>query len=326
MIILGRWVWRYLTERFLSQLFMTFTSIILAVFLITTVSFTYLLLGNVQNDALNNLATATNVLDYALNSKEAETRADAESIASSPSIATAITKKDHNALAAQTANFLKNKQLSSLVVTTADAQVLLRAEDPSRWGDSISSDTLVRRALIGTQSSTVVSQSGVLAPVISIRSVIPVRDGAHHIVGTISAAITIDNAFVDGLKHATGLDTAVYSGDVRSATTLTAPDGTSRWIGVKESNAAVQQTVLKQGKTYKGPLTILNRQYLAVYAPLKDSDGATVGMLFIGQPEISILQTATYLISLTFIVSVALLALAIVPAYLLARQISKQLE
>lgn len=326
MLILGHWVWHYLTERFLSQLFMTFTAMVLAVFLITTVSFTFLLLRSVQNDALNNLQTATSVLDYALDSRKAETKADAESIASNPVIVQAIIAKDHKTLSSQTTGILKNKQLTSLIVTTADAQVLLRAENPNRWGDSISSDTLVRRALIGIQSSTVTSQTGVLAPTLSIEAVIPARDKSGHIIGTVTAAIAIDNAFVDGLKQATGLDTAIYSGNVRSATTLTAPDGTSRWVGVKESNTSVTDSVLKNGAVYRGSLSILNRQYLAVYAPLKNSDNAVVGMLFVGQPQISILQTSNYLIGLTFIVSVILLALAVIPAYLLARQIAHQLE
>lgn len=325
-IITGQWVWKYLTERFLSQLFMTFTSTILIVFLITTVSFTFLLLRSVQSDALNNLETATSVLNYALSSKNAETQADAEAVAANPAVIQAIASKDHKTLDSLMSTVLEDKKLTSLVITTVDAQVLLRAEDPTRWGDSISSDTLVRRALIGTNSSTVTSQNAVLAPVISIRSVIPVRNSTGQIIGTASASVAVDNAFVDGIKHATGLDSAVYSGNVRSATTLTGPDGTSRILGVKETNQDVQTTVLKQGKTFKGPLDILNRRYLAVYAPLKDVDNTVVGMLFIGQPEVDILQTSTYLISLTFVVSVVLLALAILPAYLLARHISHQLE
>lgn len=325
-VTLGNWVWKYLTERFLSQIFMTFTGVVLAVFLLTTISFTFLLLRNIQDDALNNLATATNVLGYALDSRKASTEANAEAIAANPAIEQAIVSKDHKSLTGLTGTFLESKKQASLVLTNADGQVMMRAEDPDRWGDSISSDTLVRRALIGTSSSTVESQSGVLAPVVSIRSVVPVRDGNNNIVGTASVSTVIDNAFVDGIKKSTGLDSAIYSGDVRSATTFTAPDGVSRWVGVKETNSAVQDTVLKQSAVYKGQLSILNRQYLAVYAPLKDADNSTVGMLFVGEPEVTILQTTSQLIRITFIVSVGLLAFSIIPAYLIARHITKQLE
>src|SRR6185312_10118124 len=145
-LVLGNWVWKYLTERFLSQIFMTFVSVVLAIFLLTTVSFTFLLLRNIQDDALNNLATATNVLGYALDSRKATTQADAESVAADPAIIAAITARDHRSLDSLTNDFLATKKQSSLVLTNADGQVLLRAEDPARWGDSISSDTLVRRA------------------------------------------------------------------------------------------------------------------------------------------------------------------------------------
>ena len=325
-VTMGRWVWKYLTERFLSQIFMTFVSVVLAIFLLTTVSFTFLLLRNIQDDALNNLATATNVLQYALDSRKASTQANAESVAADPSIIAAVKTKNHRALDSLTGTFLETKKQSSLVITSASGQVLLRAEDPARWGDSISSDTLVRRALIGTTSSTVDSQSGVLAPVVSIRSTVPIRASNGTIIGTASVATIINNAFVDGIKKATGLETAIYSGNIRAATTFTGPDGISRWVGVKETSSDVQDTVLKHGDIFKGQLDVLNRQYLAVYAPLKNADQAVIGMLFIGQPEITTLQTTSYLIRLTFIVSVILLAVAIIPAYMIARHITKQLE
>ncbi len=325
-LVLGRWVWRYLTERFISQLFMTFIGVVLSIFLVTTVSFSFLLLQNIQNNALGNLASATSVLNYALDSKKASTEANAEAVAANPALDQAIIAKDHQSLVNLTSSFLASKQESSLVITNADGQVLLRAEDPARWGDSISSDTLFRRAIIGSTSSTVESQSAVLAPVISIRSVSPIRDAADNIVGTVSVSTIINNAFVDGIKHSTGLDSAVYSENIRSATTFTAPDGTSRWIGIKETNDAVNETVLQHGQTYTGELSILNRQYLAAYAPLKDVDNMVIGMIFIGQPEVVILQTTTYLFTITFVIAAILLVLSIIPAYAVARYINYQLE
>lgn len=325
-ITLGRWVWHYLTERFLSQLFMTFTAVVLTVFVITTVSFTFLLLRNIEDNTLNNLSTATSVLNYAFASKKSATEANSEAIAASPAIAQAIAAKDHNALHTLTNTFLETKQEASLVITNADGQVLLRAEDPDRWGDSISSDTLFRRAAIGTSSSTVDIQPSVLAPVVSIRSMVPARDAAGNIVGSVSVSTHIDNAFLDGIKRATGLDAAIYSGNIRSATTFTAPDGISRWVGVKETNPAVTDAVLTHGQIYRGQLSVLNRDYLAVYAPLKDADNTTIGMIFIGETAVAVLKTTTYLISLTFIVSAVLLVASIIPAYIVARYISRQLQ
>jgi hypothetical protein len=326
LLVLGRWVWHYLTERFLSQLFMIFTSSILVIFLLTTVSFTYLLMRNVQNDALNNLETSSSVLGYALNSKKAETRANAETLPQNSQIVEAIQTNDHKALVDLTSNFLADKQQSSLVITSSSGQVLLRAEDPSRWGDSLSSDSLIRRALIGQTASSFTNKEGVLAPLVYIKTTVPVRDAAKKIVGTISVSVSIDNALVDGIKNATGLDSAVYSGNTLSATTFLAADGKSRLIGVKNINKKVTDMVLSKGQTFKGELDIFNRQYLAVYAPLVDANNNTVGMLFIGQSQTIALQTAGRAIGITFLVAASLLMLSIIPAYLVARHIARQLE
>lgn len=325
-LALGRWVWRYLIERFISQLFMIFTTVVLVIFLLTTVSFTYLLMKNVQDGSLDNLATAANVLNYALDSKKAEARANAEAIAQNPQVANAILAKDHKALASLTSDVLQSKKLSSVVITTSSAQVLLRVESPDRWGDSVSSDPLVRKALIGQPSSTLVSAEGVLAPVMSIKSAVAVRDAGNTIIGTVSAAVVADNAFVDGIKNSTGLDSAIYSTNVLSATTLTSPDGKTRQIGIKQTSQAIKTDVLTKGQTFKGSINLFNRPFLAVYAPLKDVNNNVVGMLFIGQPQSSVLQTAGHSIELTFIIATALILISIVPAYFTSRYLAYQLK
>jgi len=325
-IILGRWVWRYLTLRFFSQLFMIFTTLTLAIFLLTTVSFTFLLTGDVQRESLNNLQTAAQVLGYAIDGKKAETLANASSVAENPAVVTAVQGKDTKTLTSLTSSFLHDKKQSSLIITSSSGQVLLRAEDPERYGDSFSSDTLVRRALIGQSSSSIRTRNGVLAPQVDISSATPMRDASGQIVGTVVVSLTTDNAFVDGIKHSTGLDSAVYAANVRSATTFVAPDGTSRLIGVKDTNAQAQTVVLKQGNTFKGSVNVLNRPFLAVYQPLKDVDNTTVGMLFIGQPKSSILKTAGHSIELTFMVTAVLLLFTIAPAYLVAKYIHNQLD
>jgi hypothetical protein len=325
-IVLGAWVWKYLLERFISQLFMIFTSVILFVFLITTVSFTFLLTRNIQNDTLSNLNTAAGVLNYALDAKKAETKANAEALAKNPLLVQAVAERDHKALLALTDDFLADKKQSSMLITTNSAQVLLRAEDPERWGDSLSSDTQVRRAVIGSASSSITTKEGVLSPLVYIKSTAPIEDSNKNIVGTASVGLVIDNAFVDGIKHATGLDSAIYSSNIRSATTFLAPDGKSRWVGVAENTSKIKQDVLLNGKTFKGPIDVLNRSYLAVYAPLKDVDNNVVGMIFIGKSQAEVLQTANHSIEMTFIVTAVLLVLSIWPSYAVARHIARQLQ
>jgi hypothetical protein len=326
-LVLGRWVWRYLTERFMSQLFMIFTGAILAIFLLTTVSFTFLLVNNVQNSSLNNLKTAASVLNYAISGKKAQTLANTEAIAENPDVVSAVIANDHNSLNSLTSAYLHDKQQSTLTITSNDGQVLLRVQDPNRWGDSISSDTNIRRALIGQSISSVSTQDGVLAPLIYINVAVPIINTANNqIVGAAEGSLVLDSAFVDGIKQATGLDSSIYAGNVVSATTFLAPDGITRWIGVKETNNTVQNTVLKQDQVFKGILSIQNRQYLAVYMPLKDINNNIIGMIFIGQPQVAILEAAGRSVESTFVVTALLLIVSIIPAYLISKYLSRQLD
>jgi hypothetical protein len=319
------WVWKYLVKRLQSQLFMVFTSLGVAIFAITTISFTYLLMHNIENEAYKNLRTASQVLNYALDSKKAETLANAESF-QNQALASAVSARDRKQITSLLGSGLVDKKLSSLVIASSSGQVLVRAENPSSWGQSISSDTLVRRALLGTEASGVVSRDGVLSPNVVLRGAVPIRDAQQQIVGVVIAERVIDNSFADGIKSATGLDTAVYGGAIRASTTLVSSDGHSRWVGIKETNKNVTKTVLEKGNTYSGSLTVLNKPFLAVYSPLKDINNGVIGMLFIGQPRISLLETVAWSIELTFIVAIGLIFVMIFPAFLMARRISKQLE
>jgi len=325
-VILGRWVWHYLTVRFMSQLFMIFTTATLVIFLATTVSFTYLLVNNIKNSTLNNLATTASVLSYAVDSKKTESLANTETIAESPAVATAVADNDHQSLVSLTSTYLADKKQSSLIIVNDDGQVLLRAEDPSRWGDSLSSDTLLLRAIVGQSVTSVSSSEGVLAPIIYIRSAVPIMNTSNQIVGVAIGSLQIDNAFVDGIKNATGLDSSVYAGNILTATTFLNPDGITRSIGTLERNTNIENTVLSNGQNYKGTESILNRQYSVVYVPLKDADNNVIGMLSVNQPQDQILKTAGRSIELTYIIAALLLVVSVVPAFLIARSIAKQVN
>jgi len=326
MAVMGRWVWQYLVTRLQSQLFMIFTSAILAIFLLTTVSFTFLLLRNVENESLDNLETATKVLDYALKSRKEETLSSSESLATNPDIVKAVFVKDHKALNNQVQKLLETKAKSSILVTDESGMVLSRAEEPDRWGDSLSDDPLTQRALVGLLGSSISAKEGIIAPLIYIKAASPVRDGNKNIIGSITVGVLIDNGFVDGIKATTGLDSAVYGGNVRAATTLTAPDGKSRWVGIKEENPEIKNQVLKNGSTFKGSVAVLNQPFIGAYSPLKDVNNEIVGMIFIGKPQSSILLAAGKSIELTFLVAAILISLSIVPSFLISRYLSRQLS
>src|SRR3989304_2194319 len=82
--ILGKWVFGYLLKRFFTQLFMIFTTSILLIFLLTAVSFTAVLVRNIQSETFRRLETDVGVLSYAIETKKAQTLSDAQLVAQNP--------------------------------------------------------------------------------------------------------------------------------------------------------------------------------------------------------------------------------------------------
>ncbi len=324
-LVLGIWAFGHLLKRIQTQLFIIFTTAILAVFLVTAVAFTTLLIGDLRNEALRHLETDVKTLSLALQSKQGETLSDAQVLAQDQEIQSALQARNTAALNSLAEGFLLNKKESTLVITNESGQVLARAEESEQIGGSLSEDSLVKRALLGEGNSSISIKSGTLAPQVYVRSAVPIqRSGA--ILGTVTAGTLIDNAFLDNIKRITGLEASLYGGDTLSATTLTNFSGGVRPLGIKETNPDVAAAVLGAGEPFSGAISLLNTPYLAAYLPLKDIDNEPVGMLFAGRPELTVLQTAGRSIQVTFLVTVALLMLAVVPAYFTSRYITSQIR
>lgn len=323
--IIAKWVFNYLLKRLQTEIFMIFNISVLIIFLITTVSFTGFLLNNLKDSALSHLATDARVVQYAISSKQAESLSDAQMVASNPQLQTAITTNDRSILKTLTTSTLLAKKESSLVVVASSGAVLMRGENNEQFGDSLSADPLFLRAMRGESASSVVTRDGPIAPVVSIRSAVPIVD-TNQIIGVVIVGSDIDNAFVDGLKAATKLDISVYAGNDLSATTFVASDGKSRYIGVKENDADVNKIVLNEGKNYTGELNILNVPYLAAFVPLEDVNGNPVGMLFAGDEQVSVIQAASNSIEYTFIIAVIFLFISLLPSYFISRFITNQFK
>lgn len=323
--ILLHWVFGYLLKRIQTQLFMIFTSGILGIFLLTTISFTFLLLKNIQQATFDSLSTDSRVLAYALESKKSEVLSDAQVIAQNPDVIDAVVSENRKKLQSLTTAMVIAKKSSALHIVSSLGVVLVRGEDPERNGDSLSSDVLVKKAVSGESAVSVVTHDGVLAPDVAVSAAAPIKQN-EVIIGAVLVSSAIDDAFVDGIKLATGLDVGIYGGNIRSATTFLAPDGKSRSIGTVQKTPSINSMVLSEGKSYTGSVLILNTYYLSSFVPLKNADNTPVGMFFVGKPEVSLLQTAGKSIEFTFIISVILLVLSVIPAYFVSRYLVSQLK
>lgn len=324
-IVLAKWAFGYLLKRFQSQLFIIFSSSILIIFLLTTISFTALLVKQLEVDTLAHLTSDVKVLGLVIDSKRGEVVSDAQALAQNDQMIKLVTDRSLGQIFEMSEAFLLAKKESFLIITDENGQVLARGEDKERIKDSLSDDSLVKKALAGDALSSISSKDGVVSPQISIRGAAPIKSGGQ-IIGTVMTGVSVDDAFIDNMKKSTGLEASIYGDNKISATTLIAADGKTRLTGISEENKAIKEKVLGKGEPFSGAVAFANVPYFASYLALKDIDNNPVGMLFVGSRQVSVLTAAAKSIELTFIIAAFLLVFSIVPALLVSKYIARQLE
>lgn len=322
-VIFWNWVFRYLLKRLQSQLFIIFTSFGLLIFISVTLIFSFLLFSSLKSDAQNNLKTSTKVLSFAIDSRKSEALSDAQMVAQNPQVITGIKENNGQSLENITNEIISSKNQSYLLVVLPSGEVIARPDNNEKVGESISEDLLFQKAKAGNSYSTVASEKGVLSPQIMVKAAVPVIDEGNTI-GVIITGTIIDNAFVDGIKSATDLDSSVYAGLEMSATTLIAPDGKSRYIGTPLEEGNLISTIFVKRQDFINEVDILTTPYLVAIAPLKDLEGNSIGMLLIGKEKSEVLQSVSRAIEATFLLSILIFILSILPIYVTARYIANQ--
>lgn len=92
-----------------------------------------------------------------------------------------------------------------------------------------------------------------------------------------------DNLIVDEIGKLAGDNFTIFQGNTRVSTNVKKADGT-RATGTTVA-PAVEQTTLKEGKTYIGEADVVGVKNQTVYEPIKDSQGTIIGMMFVGIPN-----------------------------------------
>ena len=88
-------------------------------------------------------------------------------------------------------------------------------------------------------------------------------------------------AIVDRVKEIVGGTATIFMGDTRVTTNVMKPDG-SRAVGTQLAKNAAYESVLGQGKPFRGTVDILGQTFFTGYDPIKDETGKTIGILYVG--------------------------------------------
>lgn len=130
--------------------------------------------------------------------------------------------------------------------------------------------------------------------------------------------ITENESTIDSFVKDSEADITLFYGDTRRATSLLDAKSGQRILGTQASDTVIE-TTLKGGQEYTSTNIIINdKNYYAVYIPLKNSAGSTVGMVFAGQPSENIDETiftrviSIVVISLIFAIGAAIVGFLVV--------------
>lgn len=132
-----------------------------------------------------------------------------------------------------------------------------------------------------------------------------------------------NNEILDEIKAATGNMATLFQGNTRVATTVLKEDG-SRAVGTAV-DPAVEEAVLKQGSAYQGAAAILGKEYQTSYLPLKNGGGETIGILFAGTSEATVLQHANEAMKLVWIILAGVLLISLVAIFLFVWSLSRRI-
>ena len=122
----------------------------------------------------------------------------------------------------------------------------------------------------------------------------------------------------DKLKEIGGGTATIFMGDERVSTNVVKPDG-SRAIGTRLSGPAYE-TVIKQGRPYRGEAEILGTAYFTAYDPIRNAQNEVVGVLYVGVKKADFFAAYYQLqIVISMIVVAILLCAAVISGFTIRR-------
>lgn len=318
-ILLGIWAWTFIRVRVFLRTYVVFLTIAIVVSSLGSLVFSLLVFRIVEDNNLELMLRGAQTEQIIAVDKQDTALFVARTIATNPTIVANIKAGNHDNVQSGTEGAFFDAGLDTLRVYNTFGEVIASPGDDRERGQVFNEDVLVSYVL--SKRSHIKSfdrTSGVLSDVIVARAVHPVIDDGV-VIGAVEAAYTLDNAFVDFSKEKTGLDVTVYTGDERSATTITTLDGVSRWVGSKEGDKSVLEEVIERGQNYAAVVDRLGIVYYSAYVPVRDVNGVVIGMVSVGTPTIILFEDTRQQLVTTFLIVTIISLLAAMLGYVAIR-------
>jgi len=238
-----------------------------------------LLDGVLEKEQENSLRNMQGVIQKMRNDEGAELLKNVGLVSHEEILAAALAAGDKATSTKVTRTVQEQLRVDGVTITDARGIVFVRSHS-DRTGDDLMAHSSVSSALKGEMTSGILHDEKAVVP-FSRRASAPIYHGGL-LAGTATLILNLGSeAFVDSLKELIGMEVTIFRGDTRLMTSIKGPDG-RRIIGTKLNNPHIEQKVLKEGKTHVGKANIQGIPYNTVYWPIKDINGAIVGIWFIG--------------------------------------------
>ncbi|ABC77059.1 methyl-accepting chemotaxis protein [Syntrophus aciditrophicus] len=130
-----------------------------------------------------------------------------------------------------------------------------------------------------------------------------------------------DTRLVDMIKERTGSAATIFLGDIRIATNVLKPDG-KRAVGTKVASE-VEEKVLKKGTDFIGKAVVVGKVCETKYSPIKDKNGKTIGMWFVGVQKHYVENKMTAFNTTLFFFTLIMVAIGIAIAILLSISVTR---
>ncbi|WP_439471744.1 methyl-accepting chemotaxis protein [Brevundimonas sp.] len=130
---------------------------------------------------------------------------------------------------------------------------------------------------------------------------------------------------VDRIKTLVGGTATVFMGDTRVTTNVVKEDG-SRAVGTKLKAGPVHDAVLREGQSYRGSADILGKPYFVAYDPIKNAQGQTIGVLYVGVPKADFMASVNHVMIALFAGGTVMALLVLGVCLVLSRRMFSPLQ
>ena len=310
-VVITGWVWQFLRLRAREQTLISFVATAMLISLLVTMTFSTLLLRQIEAGARSSLSTDAKVFNFYLDSLQNQALAQNQLVANNEDLVFSLRTRNVGELEKVATDLMNSLELGFLTVADANGNVLIKAHFPSSQGDNILAEQVGAEALEGRAATTIemVETEG-----FSIRAGAPVFDRGR-IIGAVISGFLLDNFLVDNLEKITGLETTIFADEEIVASTIVGPDGKTRIQGIKLTDQRVKNKVITRGEEFVGQVKFLGKETLGAFLPLKNLEGRVVGILATTKTQIELVRAANATNRLTVLVVLIIVIGLIVPLY-----------